>query len=115
MFRSYSALIVKYMFFALPYYFNLKSKWKTNVMNKANFTDSKKLKIQTSILRSKNVIKKNVKKLRHHVVKMLQISITRNSAICKLKVFCFYYVIDTNLQPQRIWAKSEVMIFTFFF
>ena len=31
-------------------------------MNKANFTDSKKLKIQTSMLRSKKVIKKNVKK-----------------------------------------------------
>ena len=71
-------------------------------MNKANFTDSKKLKIQTYILRSKKVIKKNVKKLRHHVVKMLQISITHNSAICKLKVFFFYYVIDTNLQLQRI-------------
>ena len=62
MFRSYSALIAKYMFFALSYYFNLKSKWKTNVMNKVNFTDSKKLKIQTSMLRSKKVIKKNVKK-----------------------------------------------------
>ena len=72
-------------------------------MNKANFTDSKKLKIQTSVLRSKNVIKKNVKKLRRHVVKMLQISITRNSTISKLKFFVFfYYVIDTNLQLQKI-------------
>ena len=61
-------------------------------MNKANFTDSKKLKIQTSMLRSKKVIKKNVKNLRHHVVKMLQISITRNSTICKLKFFCFFFI-----------------------
>ena len=62
-------------------------------MNKANFTDSKKLKIQTSMLRSKKVIKKNVKKLRRHVVKMLQISITRNSTVCKLKVFFFFIML----------------------
>ena len=50
------------------------------------------------MLRNDKVVKKNVKKIRHHVVKMLQISITLNSkTMRKLKTVFLYYVIDPQI------------------